>query len=79
MSLTNENDVVSQMEKALSELARDRDLLDRLQQEGVSYAREHLTWEAKARAITRILHWVLRQGTKPDLLPPKILRMERAS
>ena len=71
--LTNENDVVSQMEKILAELARDRDLLERLRQQGMSYARERLTWDAKAQDTTRVMHWVVRTGPKPDLLPPKVL------
>ena len=73
VSLTNENDVVAQMEKILVELANDRDLLERLRQQGVKYAQEHLSWEAKARTVTRILQWATRQGPKPDLPPPKAL------
>ena len=76
--LTNETDVVSQIEKVLTGFARDRDLLDRLRQQGVSYARECLTWDAKAQTLTAIMRWVLRQGPKPNLPPPKILHMERA-
>jgi glycosyltransferase involved in cell wall biosynthesis len=71
--LTNESDVVSEMEKILADLAGNRDLLNRLRQQGMSYARERLTWDAKAHAVTRVLHWVLRQGPKPDLSPPKAL------
>ena len=72
-SLTNENDVVAQMEKILAELAQNRERLEQLRRQGISYARESLTWEAKARAVTRVLHWVVRQGPKPDLPPPKLL------
>lgn len=71
--LTNENDVVSQMEKVLALLAQDRDLLNRLRQQGVSYARERLTWDAKAQSTTLVLNWVLRRGPKPNLPPPKLL------
>jgi glycosyltransferase involved in cell wall biosynthesis len=71
--LTNESDVVSKMEKILGDLADNRDLLNRLRQQGMSYARERLTWDAKAHAVTRVLNWVLRQGPKPDLPPPKDL------
>jgi glycosyltransferase involved in cell wall biosynthesis len=71
--LTNEDDVVAQMETILAELVQNRSLLERLRQQGMSYARERLTWDAKAQDITRVLHWVLRIGPKPDLLPPKIL------
>ena len=73
VSLTNESDVVSQLEKALGELIHDRDLLERLGQQGRSYARECLTWEAKAQIVTRIMHWVMARGPKPVLSPPKAL------
>ena len=73
--LTNESDVVSQIEKILASLAQDRDLLDRVREQGMSYARERLTWEAKAQALTAIMRWALRQGPKPSLLPPKALRL----
>jgi glycosyltransferase involved in cell wall biosynthesis len=71
--LTNEAEVVARMEKILASLAQDRDLLNRLRQQGISYARECLTWDAKAKSTTRVLNWVARRGLKPDLPPPKIL------
>ncbi len=71
--LTNESDVVAQMERILDELAHDRKLLEQLRQQGMSYARERLTWEAKAQDTTRVLNWVLQRGPKPELLPPKLL------
>ena len=71
--LTNESDFVNQMEKILAELARNRNQLERLRRQGMAYVRERLTWEAKAQAVTRILHWALRQGPKPDFPPPKEL------
>jgi glycosyltransferase involved in cell wall biosynthesis len=71
--LTNENDVVSQMERVLTALVNDRELLGRLRYEGMSYARERLTWDAKATNTTEVLNWVLRQGPKPDFQPPKAL------
>jgi glycosyltransferase involved in cell wall biosynthesis len=77
--LTNEADVVSQIEKILTGLARDRATLERLRGQCVSYAREFLSWDAKAQTFTAILRWVLRQGPKPDLPPPKMLVPERAS
>ncbi len=75
---TNERDVVSGIEKILSELAGNRDLLARLQQRGMSYAVERLTWDAKAQSTTRVLNWVLGRGPKPDLAPPKMLQVECA-
>jgi glycosyltransferase involved in cell wall biosynthesis len=77
--LTNESDMVSQMEKILTGLALDRELLDRLRQQGITYVRECLTWDAKAERTTRVLNWVSGRGPKPDLPPPKTLHLERAS
>jgi glycosyltransferase involved in cell wall biosynthesis len=71
--LTNENDVVAQMEKILIALAHDRDRLEQLRRQGMAYAREHLTWDVKAQNTTRVLHWAVRQGPKPNLPPPKAL------
>jgi hypothetical protein len=73
VALTNESDMVSEIEKILTDLAGNRDHLNRLRQQGMSYARERLTWDAKAQAVTRVLHWVLSRGPKPELPPPKVL------
>jgi glycosyltransferase involved in cell wall biosynthesis len=75
--LTNEKEVVAQMENALAELIDNPDLLARLRRQGISYARERLTWDAKAKATTKILHWTLRQGPKPDFLPAKSLAVTK--
>ena len=69
--LTNESDFVAQMEKILTELAHDRNRLERLRQQGMAYVRECLTWDAKARSTARILKWAVKQGPKPDFPPPK--------
>jgi len=71
--LTDENEMVAQMERVLKELADNRNLVERVRRQGMSYAKEHLTWDAKAQDTTRVLHWVLSQGPKPDFLPPKAL------
>jgi len=71
--LTNESDVVAHMEKILTELAHNREGLEQLRRQGMAYARERLTWDAKARAVTRVLDWVSKRGPKPDLPPPKVL------
>jgi glycosyltransferase involved in cell wall biosynthesis len=76
---TSEAEVVSQMEKILSNLAGDRDLLYRLRQRGMAYAQERLTWEAKAQDTTRVLNWVLQHGPKPDLSPATMLQPSSAS
>lgn len=67
--LTTESDMVSQMEKILTNLVGNRGLLNRLRQQGMSYARECLTWDAKA--LARVLNWAVRRAPKPDLPPPK--------
>jgi len=76
--LTNESDVVREIEKILVNLESNRDLLNRLRQQGMSYARECLTWDAKAQATTQVLNWAVGRAPKPDLLPPKLLHLERA-
>lgn len=76
--LVNENDMVSRMEVVLDSLAEDRDLLNSLRRQGMAYARECLTWDAKAQNLTAIMHWALRQGPKPNLPPPKLLHLESA-
>jgi len=77
--LTNEDDFVAKMAGILTELAHNRDLLKQLRQRGMAYVRECLTWDAKAQATTRVLNWAVRRGPKPELPPPKLLRLERAS
>lgn len=77
--LTNEADVVSQITAILRELAQNRNVLERLQQQAVSYAHRCLSWEAKAQALTSIMYWAVQQGPKPNLPAPKMLRVESAS
>lgn len=74
--LTNEESVVSEMEGVLRKLVSNRNLREQLSEQAVAYARENLTWEAKAQSTTRVLRWVLKQGPKPDLLPPNSLAVE---
>jgi glycosyltransferase involved in cell wall biosynthesis len=71
--LTNESDMVARMENILEELAQNRDHLEQLRRQGMAYVRECLTWDAKARAVTRVLNWVVRRGPKPELPSPKAL------
>ena len=70
--LTNEDDIVSQIEKILADLRSNRDLLSRLRRQGMTYAQECLTWDAKAQRTTQVLNWAVRRGRKPDLSPPKV-------
>ena len=78
VAVTTENDIVAQMEKILTELAHNRDRLEQLRRQGMAYVRERLTWDAKAQSITRVLHWAVGRGPKPDLLPPKMLCPQNA-
>jgi glycosyltransferase involved in cell wall biosynthesis len=77
--LTNQNEMVAQMQKILAGLALDRELLNQLRLQGMSYARECLTWDAKAQSTTQVLNWVVGRGPKPRLVPPKMLYLEPAS
>jgi hypothetical protein len=74
--LTIGRDIIAKIEKILADLARNREHLHRLRQRGTSYARECLTWDAKAQSTTQVLNWVTRRGPKPQLLPPKMLHNE---
>lgn len=69
--LTNQDDVVSQIERILSQLECDPDALHRLSDAGMQYARDQLTWDGKAETVTRILDWTAGRGPKPDLQPPR--------
>jgi glycosyltransferase involved in cell wall biosynthesis len=78
VSLTNEDDVVLQIEKVLANLARDPGLVDQLRQRGMRYARECLSWDGKAQIVSKILTWAVGQGPKPVLQPPQRLHSRRA-
>ena len=71
--LTNPDDIVVQIEKILTELANDREMLGQMRGQGMAYVRECLTWDAKAQATSHILQWAVRREAKPDLPPPKLL------
>lgn len=73
---SNEEEVVSQMEKVLSELEGNRELVYQLRRQGLRYAKECLTWDAKAKATTQVLNWVVRRGPKPDLPWSKMARVQ---
>jgi len=73
---STEDGVVSQIESILTDLAGDRDHLNSLRKQGMLYARECLTWDAKAQATTQVLNWVVRRGPKPDLPWSKMARVK---
>ena len=76
---SNEEEVILQMERILSDLVANRDLVYRLRQQGLSYARECLTWDAKAQATTQVLNWVMGRGPRPDLPWSKMARVKCAT
>ena len=77
--LTNESDFVSHMERILREIAGNREHLKGLRQRAMAYARERLTWEAKAQSTTQVLNWAVRRAPKPVLPPPKMLYLQAAA
>ncbi|WP_162601139.1 glycosyltransferase family 4 protein [Occallatibacter savannae] len=79
VALTNEAEMVTKMSAILGDLVGNRAHLRKLRSQGMAYARERLTWEAKAVATTQVLHWVLRKAPKPMFLPPKMLHLEYLS
>lgn len=73
VALTNEQDLIAQIERILISLESDRSLLAQLQEDGMRYAQESLSWDGKALTVTQILYWAAGRGPRPDLLPPKAL------
>jgi len=69
--LTDEIHMATEIESVLKHLSSDRNHLKKLRRQGLTYVREKLTWEAKARMVTEILRWAIRTGPKPTMLPPK--------
>jgi glycosyltransferase involved in cell wall biosynthesis len=73
IALVDETDLVTRLEVILNCLAADRTHLENLRQNGMKYAREQLTWDGKARAVTNVLNWAVGRGPRPILLPPERL------
>ena len=73
---SDEDSVVAEMGKILNLLSADRKLLDQLRQSGMTYARECLTWDAKALSTTQVLNWAVDGGPKPDLPWSKMARVK---
>lgn len=69
--LVDEDHLVLKLEAILKHLSEDRDHLETLRRQGMAYAREHLTWDGKARVMSKILLWVTGRGAKPTLPPPE--------
>jgi glycosyltransferase involved in cell wall biosynthesis len=68
--MTNADEMVQTLQSTLTEIAADRPRLEALRQRGMSYARENLTWDGKARVVSQVLLWATGRGPKPNLLPP---------
>jgi glycosyltransferase involved in cell wall biosynthesis len=68
--LVNQDDLVLRLRSVLQHLAEDRTHLKTLRQQGMAYARDHLTWDGKARVVSSILLWATGRGSKPVLPPP---------
>jgi glycosyltransferase involved in cell wall biosynthesis len=73
---STEEQVIAEFQDILATLEADRELLCRLRERGMKHARECLTWEAKARATTLVLNWVLGRGPKPDLPWSRMARVK---
>jgi len=73
---SKEDRVVAQMEDILKKLADDPELIEKLRKQGMQYARECLTWDAKALSTTQVLNWVVQRGPKPDLPWAKMARVK---
>jgi glycosyltransferase involved in cell wall biosynthesis len=69
--LTDESRMAAEIESVLERLASDRDHLETLRRRGTTYAREHLTWEAKARQVAGVLSWAVGASPKPNMPPPE--------
>jgi glycosyltransferase involved in cell wall biosynthesis len=63
--LVTPDQVVTDIAQHLSALAADRNLLKQLSDNSIAYAREHLTWDAKARVVSDVLSWVVGIAEKP--------------
>lgn len=68
--VTDERQMAMQIETILTCLAADRSHLAKIRRQGFAYAREYLTWEAKARMVTEVLLWAVGNGPKPKMNPP---------
>lgn len=68
--MTNADEMVQALQSTLTAIAADRPRLEELRQHGMTYARENLTWDGKARVVSQVLLWATGRGPKPNLLPP---------
>jgi glycosyltransferase involved in cell wall biosynthesis len=69
--LTNETQMAEDIDSVLQHLASDRNCLENLRGQGIAYARNSLTWEAKARMVSEVLLWATGACPKPNMPPPE--------
>lgn len=70
IALTDDADMVQKIQGVLQTLSDDPARLETLRQRGMAYARESLTYDARARVITDVLLWALGREARPALHPP---------
>jgi glycosyltransferase involved in cell wall biosynthesis len=69
--MLSEEQMIADIESVLKKLEQDRAQLTSLRERGMAYARNTLTYEAKACAMTQIALWAMGRGPKPALEPPR--------
>jgi glycosyltransferase involved in cell wall biosynthesis len=62
--------MVSEIDSVLKQLATDSLLVENMRRRAMAYAREVLTYDARARVLTNIAMWAIGRGARPTLLPP---------
>lgn len=67
--MVNEEEMVLKLQSVLKDLAEDPKHLENLRERGMAYAREVLTYDARARVMTDISLWAMRRGPRPRLEP----------
>jgi glycosyltransferase involved in cell wall biosynthesis len=70
IALTDDADMVQKIRSVLQMLSENPARLETLRQRGMAYARESLTYDARARVITDVLLWALGRQARPALHPP---------
>jgi glycosyltransferase involved in cell wall biosynthesis len=69
LPLIDERTLIEELGAVLARLVEDDDHVDLLRRRGIAYAREKLTWDGKALAVSEVLQWVVGRRSKPVLQP----------
>jgi glycosyltransferase involved in cell wall biosynthesis len=72
LAVSTEAEMASAIQDVLQHLVENPSRLEALRHRGMAYARENLTYDARARVITDVLLWAMGRRTKPTLLPPSL-------